>query len=95
MIGVLGNISDEDLRRTIMTAPQLCRPGATLLWSRATIGTERNAPIRALLAESGFTELDYLEVDQGENKRAALGSARYGGPLQPLITDQQIFTFMR
>jgi hypothetical protein len=95
IIGVLGNLSDDDVRQTISTAPQLCRPGATLLWSRATIATERNAAIRALLAEAKFTELDYLEFDQSEGERAALGSARYDDPLQPLMIDRQIFTFLR
>jgi hypothetical protein len=93
MIGIFGNISDDDVRRTIMTAPQLCRPGAMLLWSRAT--SDANSLVRGGLPPAGFVELDYREFDQGKGERAALGSARYDGPPQPLITGQQLFTFVR
>src|SRR6476620_10802126 len=79
MIGIFGNISDDDVRRTIMTAPQLCRPGATLLWSRATSPDDGNSLVRSVLPAAGFVELDYHEFDSGEEERAALGSARYDG----------------
>jgi hypothetical protein len=95
MIGIFGNISDDDVRRTIMTAPQLCRPGATLLWSRATGPDDANSLVRQLLPTAGFVELDYREFDLDEKERAALGSARYAGPPQPLITGRQVFTFLR
>jgi Methyltransferase domain len=95
MMGIFGNISDDDVRRTIQTAPQLCRPGAILLWSRGTNCTDRNASVRAWLTEAGFAELDYLEFDDGAGERAALGSARYDGPLQPLMPGRQLFTFLR
>jgi Putative methyltransferase len=95
MIGILGNISDDDVRRTIMTAPQLCRHGATLLWSRATSADDANSLVRKLLPAARFAELDYRDFDSGEEERAALGSARYDGPPQPLITGQQLFTFAR
>jgi hypothetical protein len=95
MIGIFGNVSDEDVRRTIHAAPQLCRPGACLLWSRGTSGTDRNGSIRSSLAEAGFVELDYGEFDQAQGERAAFGSARYEGASQPLITGRQLFTFVR
>jgi Methyltransferase domain len=95
MMGIFGNISDDDVRRTIQTAPQLCRPGATLLWSRGTNGTDQNASVRAWLADAGFTELDYREFDQDQGERAALGSARYDGPLQPFVPGRQLFTFQQ
>jgi hypothetical protein len=95
MVGIFGNISDADVRRTIQTAPQLCRPGATLLWSRSTNGTDQNASVRAWLAEAGFAELAYREFDRDQDERAALGSARYNGPLQPLVSGRQVFTFLQ
>jgi Methyltransferase domain len=94
MIGILGNISDDDARRTIYAAPQLCRPGAFLLWSRATNGADRNGAIRSWLTEAGFFEVDYREFDQAEGERAALGSARYVGLSQALIAGRQLFTFL-
>ena len=95
MMGIFGNISDADVRRTIHTAPQLCRPGAVMLWSRSTEGVGGNRSIRDWLAEAGFSELDYREFDHAEGERAALGSARYDGPPQPLIAGQQLFAFLQ
>ncbi len=95
MMGIFGNISDDDIRRTIQTAPQLCQPGAVMLWSRSTDGVDHNRSVRGWLAEAGFSELDYREFDHAEGERAALGAARYEGPLQPLIPGQQIFTFLQ
>jgi hypothetical protein len=95
MVGIFGNISHDDVRRTIQTAPQLCRPGATLLWSRGTDRTNQNASVRAWLAEAGFAELGYREFNQDQGGRAALGSARYDGPLQPFVPGRHVFTFLR
>jgi Methyltransferase domain len=95
MMGIFGNISDDDVHRTIETAPQLCKSGATLLWSRSTNGSDRNASVRGWLSEAGFTELDYLEFDQDEGERAALGSARYDGPPQTFAIGRQLFTFLQ
>lgn len=93
MIGIFGNISDDDLKRTIATAPQFCRPGATLLWSRGKDRNDRNDLVRAWFVEAGFTELSYLERNEG--KRPALGAMRYDGPHRELELDKQLFTFWR
>ncbi|MBA3528405.1 MAG: SAM-dependent methyltransferase [Propionibacteriaceae bacterium] len=93
LIGIFGNISDGDLRRTIDAAPQLCLPGATLLWSRGRDRDDRNDDVRARFAEAGFTELDYATRDTGS--RPALGAMRYDGKPQDLATGRQLFTFLR
>jgi hypothetical protein len=93
MVGIFGNISDQDLERTIVTAPQLCKPGATLIWSRGRDLTDRNATVRRWFADAGFTETDYRESES--SGRPALGNMRYVGPSQPLIPGQRLFTFQR
>jgi hypothetical protein len=95
MMGIFGNISDDDVHRTIETAPQLCRRGATLLWSRSVNGKDHNFSVRIWLTVAGFSELDYQEFDQDEHERAALGSARYDGPPQPFVPGRQLFAFLR
>jgi SAM-dependent methyltransferase len=95
MMGIFGNISNDDVRRTIQKAPRLCRPGAVLLWSRSTDGVDRNRSVRGWLIKAGFSELDYKEFDHAQGERAALGAARYDGPMQPLMPGQQIFTFLQ
>lgn len=93
LVGVFGNVSDNDLQRTIDTTPQLCAPGATLLWSRGRDRDDRNDTIRARFVETGFTELDYATRDSGS--RPAVGVMRYDGDPQTLIEGRRLFTFLR
>ena len=93
LVGILGNISDTDLARTIATSPALCRPAATLLWSRARADGDLNDMVRACFASAGFTELDYATLDC--DSWPAVGAVRYDGPPMPLPTGKQLFTFLR
>ena len=93
LVGIFGNISDDDLWRLLAFAPQLCAPGATLLWSRGLDGSDRNEQVRARLADAGFTELDY--ATSGGDDAAALGVMRYDGPPVELQPGQSLFTFQR
>jgi hypothetical protein len=103
LVGVFGNIADVDVWRLIGFAPQLCRPGATLVWSRGrtfsralpgvTAG-DLNDEVRARFSAAGFDELDY-ETHQ-EDGGPALGLVRYAGPPVELRPDQPtLFTFLR
>jgi hypothetical protein len=93
LVGIFGNISEADVRSTIAAAPQLCRPGATLLWSRGRDREDLNDLIRAWFAAAGFTEVDYATLEQGS--RPAVGVVRYVGPPQPLAPGRHLFTFTR
>jgi SAM-dependent methyltransferase len=93
LVGIFGNIADDDLWRLLAFAPQLCAPGATLLWSRGLDGSDRNEQVRARLADAGFTELDY--ATSGGEDAAALGVVRYDGPPVALQPGPSLFTFRR
>ena len=65
LVGIFGNIADIDVWRLIEFAPQLCRPGATLVWSRGRKFTrvlpgvtagDINDEVRAKFAAAGFAE---------------------------------------
>ena len=83
LVGIFGNISDDDLWRTIGAAPQLCAPGATLLWSRGRDEGDRNAEVRTRFAAAGFAELAYETLDR--DGWPALGVVRYDGPPVDLV----------
>jgi SAM-dependent methyltransferase len=93
LVGIFGNISDEDLKRTIDAAPQLCRPGGALIWSRGRDLNDRNDSVRACFADAGFTEVDYLVRDAVGGP--ALGLVRYDGPVVALDPNRRLFTFQR
>ena len=101
MVGIFGNIVDEDLWRLIAFAPQLCRPGATLIWSRGRsfgqdipgVTADLNDQVRAQFAAAGFTETAYVTRDTGS--RPALGVARYTGEPVALALATPLFSFVR
>jgi hypothetical protein len=55
--GVFGNVSDDDIARTIRTLPTLCARGATVVWTR-----HRRPPDRTVLARAEFTAAGFEEV---------------------------------
>lgn len=103
MVGIFGNVADEDVWRLVELAPQLCRPGAVLVWSRGrsfsrdlpgvTAG-DLNDQVRAKLAAAGFSEVAYETHDS--TGLPALGVVRYEGPPVELRYDRPpLFTFLR
>ncbi len=92
LVGIFGNISIDDLRRTITWSPQLCAPGATLLWSRDRDRGDLNPQIRAWFADAGFAELDYAELDR--DSMPALGAVSYVGGSAGEAIEGRLFTFV-
>jgi len=93
LVGIFGNISDDDLWRLIDASPQLCAPGATLLWSRGRDEEDLNPEVRTRFTAAGFTELAYETFDA--DFRVGLGAARYDGPAVDLVPGRALFTFVR
>jgi hypothetical protein len=59
LCGVFGNLSDDDVQRTIAAAPALCRPGATVIWTRHRREPDLTPRIREWFAASGFDEVAF------------------------------------
>lgn len=96
LVGIFGNISDDDIRRTIAMSPQLCAPEAAVIWSRGRdpdIGGDKNDRVRDWFASAGFVEVHYATRDTGS--LPAVGLMRYDGPVQPLLPGRRMFTFTR
>lgn len=95
LVGVFGNIDIDDLHTTIAAAPQLCAPGATLIWTRGRGGTldDRDAEVRVAFRAAGFTEIEHATHERGH--RPAVGVVRYDGPPVPLEPGRTWFTFRR
>jgi hypothetical protein len=65
LCGIFGNVSDHDIQRTVEAAPALCRPGATVIWTRNRRPPDLTPRIREWFAASGFDEIgfDVLATD--------------------------------
>jgi hypothetical protein len=56
MVGVFGNIGDDDVRRTVAALPHLCRPAGTVIWTRSRREPDLTGSIRTWFADAGFAE---------------------------------------
>jgi hypothetical protein len=63
MAGVLGNISDDDVRTTVAMLPQLCAADATVIWTRTRREPDLTASVRDWLADEGFVERAFTAPD--------------------------------
>ena len=59
LCGIFGNVSDHDIRRTVQTAPALCRAGARVIWTRHRRPPDLTPQIRAWFASAGFGEIAF------------------------------------
>jgi hypothetical protein len=89
--GVFGNISDEDIERTIDACPQLCRTGATLIWTRHREDTDLVPQICDWFESRGFERVWVSDPDAG----FGVGVHRFTGEPQPLVPGRTLFSFVR
>lgn len=95
LVGIFGNISLDDIERTVGCVAQLCAPGATVLWSRSRDRADHNTEIRGWFAAAGCTELDYSTYDGADGRDVSLATVRFDGVSAPLVPGQSLFTFVR
>ena len=88
--GVFGNISDEDIKRTIDACPQLCATGGSVIWTRNRRKPDRVPMICRWFAALGF-DLQWLSDSETE---LAVGVHRFMGEAQPLVMGARMFTFV-
>jgi Putative methyltransferase len=88
--GVFGNITDEDVERTITCCAQLCAAGGTVVWTRGRWQPDLIPQICRWFAEQEF-ELLWLS-DPGAG--FGVGAHRFSGEPQPLVPGQRMFTFL-
>lgn len=91
LCGIFGNISDDDVRRTIAAAPQLCAPGATVVWTRHRNEPDLTPFIRKWFVEAGFEEVGFAAPDSA---KWSVGVHRLIAPPIPLELGQHWFTFL-
>lgn len=59
LCGIFGNVSDDDVGRTVTAAPALCAPGGTVIWTRHRRPPDLTALVREWFAEAGFAEVAF------------------------------------
>jgi hypothetical protein len=88
--GVFGNITDEDIERTVGVCAQLCRTGGTVIWTR-----HRGAPDRVPLICKWFEERGFERRWLSEpNVDFGVGVHRFTRQPQQLALGTRMFTFV-
>jgi hypothetical protein len=90
--GVFGNITDEDIAGTIRALPQLCAPGATVIWTRGRQAPDLRPSVRRWFGEAGFDEVSF---DAPDDVRWSVGVNRLSIDPVPPVPGQRLFSFTR
>jgi len=88
--GVFGNISDDDIHRTIAALPSLCAPGAVVIWTRHRLEPDRTVQVREWFRSAGFAERAFGVSDDA---LMAVGSHCLTGEALPFRAGQYLFRF--
>jgi hypothetical protein len=86
---VFGNITAQDIQRTIGHLAALCRPGGTVVWTRHRAEPDLVPTLCDWFAEDGFT----LESVTPPGQKG-VGVHRYTGQARRLVPDARMFTFV-
>jgi hypothetical protein len=88
--GLFGNITDDDIQRTIGFCTQLCKAGGTVIWTRHRDDPDLVPAICEWFERTGFERrwLSGLDVEFG------VGVHRFAGQPRPLVAGARMFTFV-
>ncbi|GLY73718.1 hypothetical protein Airi01_019850 [Actinoallomurus iriomotensis] len=90
MCGLFGNLTDEDIQRTITFGPQLTKTGGTVIWTRHRSAPDRVPLICDWFEQSGFERLWLSPPDAG----FGVGVHRFTAEPRPLAAGESMFTFV-
>jgi hypothetical protein len=92
LCGIFGNVSDADVQATVDAAPQLCAPGAEVIWTRHRRAPDLTPSIRGWFAAAGFEEVAFVAPGSDE---WSVGVHRLVAEPSPLELGCHWFTFLR
>jgi hypothetical protein len=90
--GIFGNVSNDDVQRTVAMLPGLCAEEALVVWTRGRGDTDHTPQIRRWFAEHGFAEREWHAPDDAGY---SVGVHQLFGAPTPLEPGQRLFTFLR
>jgi hypothetical protein len=91
--GIFGNVSDNDVRRTVEQLPSLCAEDAIVVWTRGREAERDFAlTIREWFGERGFEEVAYVAPD---DVHIRVGVNRLIAPPQRFERGVRLFEFLR
>jgi hypothetical protein len=90
LVGIFGNISDDDVASTIEAVPAMCKPQATVIWTRHRRDPDLTPRIRQWFDGSGCSPVDFRSPKTGG---FAVGSERLAKAHSHATLPSRLFTF--
>ncbi len=90
LVGIFGNISDDDVRETITAVPAMCRSGATILWTRHRREPDLTPLIREWFDAVGCRSRAFVSEVPG---RFTVGAEILATPGDASVIPPVLFTF--
>ena len=90
LCGIFGNVSLDDIERTIAAVPALCRADATVIWTRHRRPPDATPAIRGWFDAAGCTSVGIVSPGEG---RFAVGCERVGHGVPTASLPPRLFTF--
>lgn len=93
LAGIFGNVEVADVATTVAATPALCRPGATVIWTRHRRHPDVTPWIRQRFDDAGCPAVAFESPGPGGY---GLGRQRYAGtatPALPPLPAGRLFTF--
>jgi hypothetical protein len=90
--GIFGNVSDDDIRTTVLALPTLCAEGAVVIWTRHRREPDLTPTIQAWFADAGFDHEAFLPV---ADSTGAVGVERFAGMPKALERGVRLFEFIQ
>lgn len=88
--GIFGNVANSGIKATVAALPNLCAPGALVLWTRHRRPPDLTTAIRSWFGEAGFREEAF---DTSSDGFMSVGAHRLTGEPAALVLGQRLFTF--
>ena len=90
--GVFGNVSDEDIARTVAALPALLAAEGRVIWTRSRRPPDLTPTVRKLFIDNGFREVDYVPIPDSSG---AVGVADLVAAPTAALPPGRLFTFER
>jgi len=96
--GIFGNVTDDDVARTVASLPSLVAPGGAVIWTRghrvphdpSEVDGDPSEHVRSLFDAAGFAEVDFVRPDDASFR---VGVHRWPGPSAPFEHGVRLFSF--
>jgi hypothetical protein len=90
LCGIFGNVSDDDIRRTVAAMPSVCAREAHVIWTRHRREPDLTPSIRRWFEEAGFRHEAFEPIDDSSG---AVGVERFEGDPGAFDPTVRLFRF--